>query len=830
MPDSSFIRDELPYGPEIEPGILLLHRPPARHQRMQHQCALCTLWEITPFNIDLIDDEDADELAGRWSRLIRSLPAGAILDVRMDSAPGHCVPAWEDSRRALTGQHIEWQRQHIASGMHHTQEGRPYRLRENHVTIGLRFPAPLMLPANITQYLQMAQIWRSRQVQKYFDQKITAHLNETLRIFEGRTRAFEIALLDIGLKPVRLSGQTLLNRLAIQLDPSSPEYPYEPGVPLRDQMGAKPVKLDSDGCLIGERRASILQPHRGIARTFPGLLSAARAPEGRRITFDLASLIGESHASISVVTTIPDHGEVINMLQSRQSFAWVQRRGGRGEVRSDVAEQEEELSEIIAHTTSERDALLPTGVQIIAWDTDEAIPTAHAIADRLQTLGITAEIEKLVGNTLFLQSLSGGTDIAYPSIRTMGGMPSIPGIHTAKLMPVWGGFRGTGESSKNGVLFLNRLGDPVFFDPFDGPGSPHGNIVGLTRSGKSAATNTLLHQMLPTGARAYILDRYRSYEQLCKIHGGIHYTMSLDHPICMGLMDGPLNAVHRATVLAALSEMCGAGEADALTRTERATLIVLLNLWAASLKPGDPRTLTAFVNAFDELAPRIRNENAGSICDNLRMSLMPYYGDGEYAGFIDGPNEMIVGDHQLVAVDIAELREVKEIEAVMVALFFLRFGDIVRHPARLGTPKFMIADEVAFLLQSPATAKFFITLARALARFNCSLITITQNLQDFNNDVGEIIAGQSGFRMIFRVHPREKQTLIDEGLGQKTAELLLNLERSHTAATCYLTIKSGEEGVIRIVAPEEFITEIGQDPVHRLQREEAIYAQMDEEK
>ncbi|MDH3600073.1 MAG: hypothetical protein OEU26_10595, partial [Candidatus Tectomicrobia bacterium] len=74
-------------------------------------------------------------------------------------------------------------------------------------------------------------------------------------------------------------------------------------------------------------------------------------------------------------------------------------------------------------------------MRIVAWDDAHTTPTAAAIADRLTSLGITASIESHIGSTLFLQSLSLGTDVDYPSSDVMGGMLSIPGIHTANLTP-----------------------------------------------------------------------------------------------------------------------------------------------------------------------------------------------------------------------------------------------------------------------------------------------------------------------------------------------------------------------------------------------------------
>ncbi|MDH3600074.1 MAG: hypothetical protein OEU26_10600 [Candidatus Tectomicrobia bacterium] len=239
--DSSLLRDELPYGPELRPGIMLLHRPPARHHRMQRHSALSMAWDVQPINIDLSEDRAADQLAQRWGNLIRSLPRGAVLDIRLDSSPETSVPEWEAARASLSGTHVDWQRGHIAAGMGHTHRGRRYRLRQNRVTIGLRCPSEVMMPVSIGQYLHTAFVWRSKQVQAYFDRQIQNHLDHALNAFAERAQSFATAMADLGLKPVMLAGDTLLKRLALQLDPSAPTLVYEEGVPLRDQVGTVPV-------------------------------------------------------------------------------------------------------------------------------------------------------------------------------------------------------------------------------------------------------------------------------------------------------------------------------------------------------------------------------------------------------------------------------------------------------------------------------------------------------------------------------------------------------------------------------------------------------------
>ena len=94
---------------------------------------------------------------------------------------------------------------------------------------------------------------------------------------------------------------------------------------------------------------------------------------------------------------------------------------------------------------------------------------------------------------------------AWPQERVLRRARRLPGANLAQLLPLYGGFRGTTTAS---MLYLNRRGEAVGFDPFDSPTAPHMLWSWAPRArAKSFAMAHLVQQVLPLGAPVVILDR-----------------------------------------------------------------------------------------------------------------------------------------------------------------------------------------------------------------------------------------------------------------------------------------------------------------------------------
>src|SRR2546426_1120525 len=89
----------------------------------------------------------------------------------------------------------------------------------------------------------------------------------------------------------------------------------------------------------------------------------------------------------------------------------------------------------------------------------------------------------------------------------------------------YGSIRGSGGRTTASVLYLNRRGEAVGFDPFDSATNPHMVITGTSGSGKSFTVAHLANQVLPLGAAMVILDRLPSYQELCTAWNGQYLAM-----------------------------------------------------------------------------------------------------------------------------------------------------------------------------------------------------------------------------------------------------------------------------------------------------------------
>jgi hypothetical protein len=87
-----------------------------------------------------------------------------------------------------------------------------------------------------------------------------------------------------------------------------------------------------------------------------------------------------------------------------------------------------------------------------------------AVIQAGRRLGLEFLPEPVLGSTLFLQTLPLGFDPAYPDERFLRRARRLPSPNLAQLLPLYGTFRGTTTPA---LLYLNRRGETVHFDPFD---------------------------------------------------------------------------------------------------------------------------------------------------------------------------------------------------------------------------------------------------------------------------------------------------------------------------------------------------------------------------
>ena len=296
----------------------------------------------------------------------------------------------------------------------------------------------------------------------------------------------------------------------------------------------------------------------------------------------------------------------------------------------------------------------------------------------------------------------------------------------ANLMPIQGEWQGTASP---GVMLVGRRGQLFTWSPFDNnEGNYNACVVGRSGSGKSVFMQELLASMLGMGGRVFVLDVGRSFEKTVKLLNGTYLEFST-HPlrghssICINPFTSiPIQDEEEAS--------------DAL-----AMLKPILSLMAAP-KEGtrdieDSYLEQAIQNVW------VLHKNAATITDvatfllsqtdkiavSLGKRLYPYTENGTYGRFFNGPATIDLSD-KLVVVELEELKERKDLQAVIIQMVILQITNSIYTGDRK-TPSCLILDEAWDMLRGAQSGIFIETAARRLRKYFGGLIVGTQSVNDF---------------------------------------------------------------------------------------------------
>jgi hypothetical protein len=810
MKPAALAAQALPYGPLLDQGVVVLHRPGEFGPLSRF--ALGCVWEITPLNIDLLDESVILQQAQDVKALLLHVPPDSVLDVRLDVRPTNRIPSWEDDRASWTDPHTALIREHIHSGMPHRPGHLQMGLTEVTVTVGFRMPVvATSTPArHVLDAMRALCVWRDAAISAALHERLHALFQAHLLQFLSHADALEMSLRLLGVSPRRLQTHDLVATLNRALSPHPTPNPFfDPDAPLCDQVESPgtwaPNQLATD-----THRAHVYVLKKSVGVSYPGMLSAARPPgvaiEGLKVAAlrTPVSLVTVIHASAQAWTQ--------KILEIKHMLASVQIQGLLGETRQDTEAKAEDLGELVAAMASGAEHVYDTTVAAVVWHAHGTPPADEVLLRASRALDLDWYREPYLADTLFARTLPMGCDPHYPTEFFTRRARKIPTRTIARLMPVWGAIRSVREPAS---VYVNRLGEPFFFNLFDRFGAHHTIITGATRRGKSSFLNTHLDQVLPGGEYlAFILDRYGSYDVLAARHQGKLLKFTPENPICIGPFDGDLSPRHREHLQMVIEEMALAGFRDAhVTPDERVAIGDFIAAWA--MTGPQQLVLSDFLNFL-----RTRTE---SFADRLTRLLSPYAGDGRYAPYVDGPSELGLADAPLWVADIAGLEDMPAIQSVVIAILFTRLEQHVCAPERHRFKKILAADEVSFLLRNQQSAEFLRTLSVALARFFTSFILISQQMSDFLTELGRASVKNADTHIFFNLSYEELSEIQEVfNLSDHMVETIASLRLYEDCSECVVRVRDGDAGVIRVVPPPAFIRAIGQTWQHVEAREQEV--------
>ncbi|HEX2864280.1 MAG TPA: ATP-binding protein [Deinococcales bacterium] len=376
-------------------------------------------------------------------------------------------------------------------------------------------------------------------------------------------------------------------------------------------------------------------------------------------------------------------------------------------------------------------------------------------------------------------------------------------------------------ASRPVTLAWTRFDTPHAIDPFD-PRHPNFNglIVGASGSGKTFLAQTLLADLIASGARATVVDRGRAYETLTRALGGDTLAIEPGGELALNPFDlepgqtGPDDA-KKALLLAVVRAMLGPSAADAGLEAAILTAAIHQAYARSSVEtrapdgtlkrePGETRlsTLTRVLVQLEQVGERPASDAEKTLARTLALKLQPWTGDTPYGRVLDRPTSLPEGRGPLTYFDTSALETFPELRDVSVLLI----ADRVWRQARANPleRKVVLFDEAWSLLKIPSSAAFITELYRRLRKDNAGVYAVTQSLADFTGEAARGLLQNTTLHYLLPL-PGERQ-LVSELLGLSQAGLeafdsLAGRGGRHAEALAWTREDAGPSGEVIVVRP-----------------------------
>ncbi len=784
-------------------GIVLLETPHSWKPRLALGCA----WQVVPVNIEVLEEAQCRALSRQHETLLRGMPDGTALQTLMTIFPSTTAPAWEQVRaQCAPSSALDAQRTAIASGLPHGAGTMRARLREVQTLVTLRLPLTTLDPTLATTVKTILSLPRSHGAA--CQAQLTACLTQAMAYFTGLRLSIEDALRSVGHGVEALDGAGLARCLTRALDPMATEMLpiFLSADPVRDQV--LPPLLEAERMLGGWRygythaatgefaeayRNQVLSLHRVPQQTYPGMLSAPRAPgEDKPMALWDA---WDQPLTVAVNTMAVDPAIEERRLTMK---SWVAGLQAKFSVKNkEIKEQVDKLLTQQMLTGSQNGC---ARIHVVVWG--QADTLARGVENAQRAAGrvkMQLAEEPTLGSTLFLQTLPLGMDPSFPTERSLSRTRRMDLANLADCLTLYGGTQGTPTAS---IFFVNQQGQDIGLNPFDNPTNPHFNIVGTSGAGKTYTVGHIVQQIMPLGAMGAILDPLKNYRGLCDYWGEESERVSLDPnaPTFINPFYGPLDTGHVGTIAAGLNEMASGG-LDRLTWEEFTVLGGALTFFAAhwDRERGEP-TLSHFVQEvlqegnFADKKDRITRRIGMTIARKLGL----FYGTGMYAGFFDGPNAFTLGK-RLTLIEFGALKN----DDLRGILFFFLFHLITRKfedLAYAGIWKFLFGDELWALLKHKASADQIERVIRTYRNIKTSAAFLSQRAADWDTPVGQVIKGIAETNLFLRQGAGELAEVKRLfGLTEAEMALFASVDKHHGWSSAFLRLPEHQGGIVRLV-------------------------------
>jgi len=317
--------------------------------------------------------------------------------------------------------------------------------------------------------------------------------------------------------------------------------------------------------------------------------------------------------------------------------------------------------------------------------------------------------------------------------------------NVSHLLPIQWDWKGTGTPT---IPLLSRRGQLMFIDLWDTNGGMNGIVTAPMGKGKSVLVNHIVvsYRSLPKTV-IRIIDVGRSYEGIARLFNGEFVDVTPDDPIVVNPFSEIEDLDKQMKFLVDIvDKMIKPNER--CSDTERGMIQIAIK--EALSKHGDK---TDIRHVRDEIFSIGRQEGKEEFLKLAEFNLAPWC-DGQYAKFFIGRNEVNFKD-RLVVLELGAVKDNRELMSLLLMTLFFHINKEIYLGDR-SIKKLVIWDEAWRFFQDKEMLKFIEQGAREYRKFNGSIITITQNISDFQmNDVTKVLKSTADFMFILEQKPEE---------------------------------------------------------------------------
>jgi conjugal transfer ATP-binding protein TraC len=698
--------------------------------------------------------------------------------------------------------------------------------------------------------------------------RLREHYEQDHRVIRGLRDTMQAHLQAMGLQPRPLTGADYLEAAWRYLNPRLAGAGVAPPPPpgqlyelTTDEKEAAPWALPvSFRQLIAgsdqDRDYAFLRKDGVLIK----VLAMDVLPTGSTIMLQLLPLL-QSRMPLTTVLDIqmPVSAAIITKLTARAAVTANISQSQVSEAAAlGAARQHEGLRQILWRVFGGETRVVSLGLAaVLARRTEEELDRAALEVHRRagEANGITLVDETVALSPQFRRLMPG-------SGMTNRRMRMVMSENAVHLMPLSGPWRGSPRAE---AVFRNRWGGLTAFDLFDERATAwNGVVAGTTGSGKSAFVCQLLLQILRPHIRAIIVDKGvndppSSYLTLTRALGGSEILFDLTgrtsiNPFdvepqqlafFLGQGDDPRgDAAAKLTFLVTLiDQMVSPRGGPRLSEEEKGLVgeAIIQTYLRRRDEPG-PVFLSHLVETMRTLGPIAGHEPSPEqrrALESIATRLFQWSGRGRYAPLLDRPTNVRL-DAPVTYIDIAPVVGSPDLMAVVVLLL----QDLIYRSAmrRIGEERtIVVQDELWSVLADPSAARLIDDLYRRFRHVGASVLTVSQNMADFQSPEARAILSNSPFW--FLLSPGDLALTAEiAGLNERQRALLASLHSRPGEYTEVLAlIRLGdhtESGVLRVMPTSEefwlsasyphekmvrwkYITETGSvwDGIKRLARE-----------